>query len=200
MADKKGGIGILRMILNIAGLRIAALSVVVVAFNATAMASCGDSLSAMAAAAASVRSQAPASQLSIQNGSAAASDNAVNTSIVGLWHVRFQVGDQTIQEAFQIWNTGGTEVHNPNVDPRSGSICLGVWKEAAPRTFKLTHRVWSYDVNGNFLGTINLNETLVLGDNGNTNSGTFTLDFYDPSGNFMFEVPGSAIGERISVN
>ena len=200
MAYKKGGIGILRMIHNIAGVRIAALSVVVVAFSATAMASCGDSLSAMAAAAASVRSQSLASQLSIQNGSAAASDNAVNPSIVGLWHIRFLVGDQTIQEAFQIWNTGGTEAHNPNVDPRTGSICLGAWKEAAPRTFKLTHRVWSYDTSGNFLGTINLNETLVLGDKGNTHNGSFTLDFYDPLGNFMFEVPGSVIGERISVN
>ena len=200
MAYKKGGIGILRMIHNIAGVRIAALSVVVVAFSATAMASCGDSLSAMAAAAASVRSQSLASQLSIQNGSAAASDNALNPSIVGLWHIRFLVGDQTIQEAFQIWNTGGTEAHNPNVDPRTGSICLGAWKEAAPRTFKLTHRVWSYDTSGNFLGTINLNETLVLGDKGNTHNGSFTLDFYDPLGNFMFEVPGSVVGERISPN
>jgi len=50
------------------------------------------------------------------------------------------------------------------------------------------------------LGTINLSETPVLGDKGNTHSGSFTLDFYDPSGNFMFEVPGNAIGERISVN
>jgi hypothetical protein len=119
---------------------------------------------------------------------------------VGLWHIRFLVGDQQIQEAFQIWNTGGTEVHNPNVDPRTGNICLGAWKEAAPRTFKLTHRVWSYDTSGTFLGTINLNETLVLGDRGNTHNGSFTLDFYDPLGNFMFEVPGSVIGERISPN
>jgi hypothetical protein len=200
MSDKNGSIGILRTIRSIAGVRVAALSVLVVAFSATAMASCGDSLSAMAAAAASVRNQSQVSQSSLQNGSAAASDNAVNTSIVGLWHIRFQVGDQTIQEAFQIWNTGGTEVHNPNVDPRSGSICLGVWKEKAPRTFRLTHRVWSYDVSGNFLGTINLTETLVLGDRGNTHSGSFTLDFYDPSGNFLFEVPGSVIGERISIN
>ena len=200
MEDKKGSIRMLRMIHNIAGVRVAVLSVLVVAFSATAMASCGDSLSAMAAAAASVRSQSTASQLSVNNGSAAASDNAVNTSIVGLWHVRFQVGDQTIQEAFQIWNTGGTEVHNPNVDPRTGNICLGAWKEAAPQTFKLTHRVWSYDTSGTFLGTINLNETLVLGDKGNTHNGSFTLDFYDPLGNFMFEVPGSVIGERISPN
>ena len=191
---------ILSRIHTIPGVRVAALSVLVVAFSATAMAQCGDSLSAMAAAAASVRSQSQVSQSSVQNGSAAASDNAVNRSIVGLWHIRFQVGDQTIQEAFQIWNTGGTEVHNPNVDPRTGSVCLGAWKEAEHRTFKLTHRVWSYDVNGNFLGTINLNETLVLGHKGNTHSGSFTLDFYDPSGNFLFEVPGNVIGERISVD
>jgi len=200
MSGKNASSGILRTILSIAGVRVAALSVLVVAFSATAMASCGDSLSAMAAAAASVRSQSQVSQSSVQNGSAAASDNAVNTSIVGLWHIRFQVGDQTIQEAFQIWNTGGTEVHNPNVDPRSGSICLGVWKEAAPRTFKLTHLVWSYDVSGNFLGTINLTETLVLGDKGTSHNGSFTLDFYDPSGNFLFEVPGTVVGERISIN
>src|ERR1700704_2940748 len=114
----KNGIGILRTIHNIAAVRVAALSVLVVAFSATAMASCGDSLSAMAAAAASVRNQSQVSQSSVQNGSGAASENAVNRSIVGLWHIRFLVGDQTIQEAFQIWNTGGTEVHNPNVDPR----------------------------------------------------------------------------------
>jgi hypothetical protein len=200
IADKKGSIRILRTIHNSAGVRVAALSVLVVAFGATAMASCGDSLSAMSAAAASVRSQSQVSQSSVQNESATVSDNAVNTSIVGLWHIRFQVGGQTIQEAFQIWNAGGTEVHNPNVDPRSGNICLGVWKEAVPRTFKLTHLVWSYDVSGNFLGTIKLSETLVLGDKGNTHNGSFTLDFYDPSGNFLFEVPGSVIGERISVD
>ena len=200
MAGKKASIGILRTIHNIAAVRIAALSVLVVALGATAKASCGDSLNAMAAAAATVRSQPLGSLSSVQNGSGAASENAVNPSIVGLWHIRFLVGDQTIQEAFQIWNTGGTEAHNPNVDPRTGSICLGAWKEAAPRTFKLTHRVWSYDASGNFLGTINLNETLVLGDRGNTHNGSFTLDFFDPLGNFMFEVPGSVIGERISPN
>jgi len=196
----QNGIGILKTIHNITGVRVAALLVLVVGFSVSAMASCGDSLSAIAAAAASIRSQSQVSQSSVQNGAAAASDNAVSTSIVGLWHIRFQVGGQTIQEAFQLWNAGGTEVHNPNVDPRGGNICLGVWKEEAPRTFKLTHRVWSYDVSGNFLGTIHLTETLVLGDNGNTHSGSFTLDFYDPADNFLFEVPGTVVGERISVN
>ena len=198
-------IEIWRSIHSVTLVRVAALSLLVVAFSMTTMAQCGGSFSAMAAAATSIRSQSKlsqsASQSSVQKDSAtAASDNSVNPSIVGLWHIRFIVGDQTIQEAFQIWNEGGTEVHNPNVDPRSGNVCLGAWKAAAPGTFKLTHRVWNYDVSGNFMGTIDLTETLVLGDRGDTHSGSFTLDFYDPSGNFLFEVPGNVVGERISVN
>ncbi len=200
MASNNGSSRIVRMIDNITFVRLAALSVLLIAFSATATAQCGASLNAMAAAAASARGQSQVSQSSVQNGSVAASDNAVNTSIVGLWHIRFLVGDQQIQEAFQIWNVGGTEVHNPNVDPRTGNICLGAWKEAAPRTFKLAHRVWFYDVNGNFQGTGNLSETLVLGDRGNTHSGTFTLNIYDPAGNLVAEVPGTVVGERISPN
>jgi hypothetical protein len=56
-----------------------------------------------------------------------------------------------------------------------------------------------YDANGNFQGTIHLSEVLVLGDSGNTHSGSFALDFYDPSGNFQFEVTGNGEAERISV-
>ena len=99
----------------------------------------------------------------------------------------------------QLWNFGGTEVHNPNVDPRGGTVCLGVWKRAPQGVFKLTHRVWNYDTNGNFMGTIHLSETLTLGNGGNTHSGSFTLGFFDPSGNFLFDVTGSVAGERVSV-
>jgi hypothetical protein len=175
--------------------RFAACMVLVVGLSASALASCGDSLSAMAAGAASVDSQSgPMEQDSQSSG-----DNAVNSSIVGLWHVRFMVGDQTIQEAYQLWNAGGTEVHNPKVDPRGGSVCLGVWKHAAHGAYKLAHRVWSYDTSGLFMGTIHLSETLTLSHGGNTHSGSFTLDFYDPSGTFQMEVVGNVTGERISV-
>ena len=104
--------------------KFAACMVLAVGLSASALASCGDSLSAMAAGAASVQSQ---SRL-VQQDSESSKDNAEHASIVGLWYVQFMVGDQTIQEAYQIWNAGGTEVHNPNVDPRAGSVCLGVWK------------------------------------------------------------------------
>jgi len=176
--------------------KFAACIVLVVGLSASALASCGDTLSAMAAAAASAQSQFRP----IQPNSKSGEDNDGKSTMVGLWHIQFAVGDQTIQEAYQLWNAGGTEVHNPNVDPRTGNVCLGVWKRAAPRgTYKLAHRVWSYDANGNFMGTIHLSETLTLGNHGNTHSGSFTLDFFDPSGNFLFEVAGNVTGERISV-
>ena len=176
--------------------KIAAGIVLLVGLGATASASCGDSLSALAAGAVAVVSHSRP----MQQHALSSSTNAVNPSIVGLWHVEFSVGDQTIQEAYQLWNVGGTEVHNPNVDPRTGNVCLGVWKgSGAAGTYKLTHRVWSYDASGDFLGTINLSETLTLGQRGNTHSGSFTLDFYDPSGVFQFEVAGNVTAERISV-
>jgi len=120
-------------------------------------------------------------------------------SVVGLWDIQFIVDGQTIQEAFQNWNFGGTEAHNPNGDLRSGNICLGTWLPIPGGGFKLAHRVWNYDTNGNFLGTIRLNETIHLSDHGTTQTGSFKLDFYDPSGNFQNEVAGSVTGQRIQV-
>src|SRR5512138_3600150 len=84
-------IELMRMIPKIAGVRVLVLSMLVVAFSATAMAQCGGSFSTLAAAAASIRSQSkllPSTpQPSVENRSAGEGGNAVNTSIVGLWHI-----------------------------------------------------------------------------------------------------------------
>jgi hypothetical protein len=169
--------------------------VLVVGLSATALASCGDSLSAMAAGASAVVSQSRP----MQQDAPSSGDKAVKSSIVGLWHVGFKVDGQTIQEAYQLWNAGGTEVHNPNVDPRTGNVCLGVWKQETG-TYTLAHRVWNYDSSGDFLGTIHLSETVTLGQGGNTHKGSFKLDFYDPTGHFVNEVTGNVTGRRISVD
>ncbi len=184
--------------LNRNGIIVSFLLVLMAALSATARAQCGGSFGSMAAAAASIQSQSLISQSSAENTSTATNEDE-RSSIVGLWHIRFLVGNQTIQEAFQIWNDGGTEVHNPNVDPRLGNVCLGAWKEEH-YIFRLAHRVWNYNSGGIFMGTINLSETVVVGNNGTTQSGSFRLAFYDPSGHFLFEVPGTVVGERISVD
>jgi len=192
---------ILRRTQGFTPVRIALLLMLLVALSATAMGQCGASFNSMAAAAGSIRNKPQMSQLTAQNRSTGPSDIAVNTSIVGLWHISFLVGGEQIQEAFQTWNTGGTEVHNPNVDPRQGTVCLGTWDEAAPQTFKLNHRVWLYTPDGSFLGVGHLHETLTLSDRGNTQNGSFTLDLYDLSGNKLAELAaGTVKGERISVS
>lgn len=175
-------------------INLAACTVLAIGLSASAVASCGDSLAAMASAKA-ILSPSIGHQLT----AASAPDSSTHSSIVGLWYIQFVVGGQTIQEAFQNWNLGGTEVHNPNVDPRSGNVCLGTWVRAPGGAFKLAHRVWSYDTNGNFLGTIQLSETVHLTQNCNEQTGSFKLDFYDPSGNFVTEVAGNVTGQRITV-
>lgn len=172
--------------------KFASYVVLVAGLSASALASCGDSLNAIAARAAAIHNQPS----SIQPGAQSKGEPDSRASIVGLWDTKFIIGDQTIQEAFQLWNVGGTEIHNPNVDPRSGNVCLGVWKRSQG-TYTLTHRVWNYDSDGNFMGTIHLSETLTVGNQGTTHSGSFTLDFYDPSGNFLNEVTGTVEATRI---
>ena len=173
--------------------KFATFAVLVIGLSASAFASCGDSLSAMAAG-------IPGQSRPMQQGSHSLAPNSGRTSIVGLWSVQFTIDGNVIQDAYQLWNAGGTEVHNPNVDPRGGNVCLGVWKRVpGTHTYRLVHRVWNYDTTGDWLGTINLRETVTVGRDGNIQSGSFTLDFYDTSGNFQMELTGDVTGERISV-
>ncbi len=178
---------------NLNFVKFATYMVLVAALSASAFASCGDSLSAMAAA-------IPGQSRPVQQGLHSSQPNPGGSSMVGLWYIEFTIDGNLIQDAYQLWNAGGTEVHNPQVDPRSGNVCLGVWTHAArTRTYTLAHRVWNYDTTGDFLGTINLSESVTLSRDGNSHSGTFKLDFYDPSGNFLMELDGSVTGTRISV-
>jgi hypothetical protein len=177
-------------------------------YAVSAKAQCGGSFESIMSAIAATKSQ---SKLTKQPDSILipqrqlASDKSINTSIVGLWRIKFIIdtpdGPAVFQEAYQIWNAGGTEVHNPKVDPRTGSVCLGSWVQQAPLTFQLTHRVWLYNELGQFQVIGRLTETLTLGDRGNTHSGTFTLQAVDDDENPLGDpLTGTVVGERISPN
>jgi hypothetical protein len=198
----------LKGIRKLAGLKIAAVIFSIAMTGSSALGQCGMSLNAMFAAASLVKDRpmfktqtdVKASKSDTPESTGFAAENVVNPSIVGMWHIRFVIGDTTIQEAYQIWNQGGTEVHNPNVDPRTNNICLGTWIQAPTQIFKLNHRVWFYDTNGNFQGVGFLTESLTLSNGGQTQSGTFNLEIHDPNGNVVASVPGNVVGERITVN
>jgi|GEM_PF-1643096 len=191
---------------KLAGLGIIAVLLSMSAASATAQ--CGGSFESIMSAIAATKGQ---SNLTKQSDSVLSpqkdliSDKLVNTSIVGFWRIKFIIdtpdGPAVFQEAFQVWNAGGTEVHNPKVDPRTGSVCLGAWVQQAPLTFKLTHRVWLYNELGQFQVIGRLTETLTLGDRGNTHSGTFTLQAVDDDENPLGDpLVGTVVGERISPN
>ncbi|HEY4931967.1 MAG TPA: hypothetical protein VII23_10375 [Terriglobales bacterium] len=180
-----------------------ACMVLVIGLSGSALASCGDSLTAMATAASvhTPSKTAPQALSAVELASETPSPDGsgVQSSIVGMWHILFESNGQTVQEAYQVWNTGGTEVHNPNVDPRTGNVCLGTWVPVGPQTYKLVHRVWWYDASGDFLGTIHLTEVVSLTNRGSSHGGSFALDFYDQNNNFQFEVAGNVVAERITV-
>jgi hypothetical protein len=122
-------------------------------------------------------------------------------SIVGLWHVRFLSGGLLYDEGFDQWHSDGSEILNDNgVPPAQGNVCLGVWKEVGPRTFKLKHPAWNWDANGNLIGTLIIHETVTLDADGDSYQGTFTFDFYDLKGNLTSEVKGDLNAKRITVD
>jgi len=171
--------------------RLSVCAVMIMGLRLSAAASCGDTMAAIASAKPIVTPlMAPPlvtpSQL-----------DSKNATIVGLWYVQLVVGGQAIQEAFQNWNAGGTEVHNPNLDPRSGTVCLGAWTRTSDGAYKLIHRGWNYDTTGDYLGTFHLTEIVHVKQNGTVQTGLFKVDFYDPSGNFLSEIDGNIVGQRI---
>jgi hypothetical protein len=182
----------------------AALALLIAASSSTANAQCFGSFEKLTAAAAlareNTRSTLPGFDAKLAASKSvpdSASDNAVRPSIVGFWHVHYLFPDMD-QEAFQTFETGGTEIHNPNT-PTDG-VCLGAWTDGPGNVVKLTHRVWLYD-NGNFVGVGHLNATIRLRNRGYSQSGTFTLQIFDLNGNAITPpIPGTLSGERIVPN
>jgi hypothetical protein len=130
-------------------------------------------------------------------------DEDDKAAIVGLWHVRFFSGGQLFDEGFDQWQSDGTEILNDTAPPQpangAGTICLGVFKKTAPRTYKLRHPFWSFDANGNLAGSGVFLEQITVDKSGNNYSGSFSFFTYDLNGNVTSEVKGEIKAERITV-
>jgi hypothetical protein len=125
-------------------------------------------------------------------------------SIVGLWHVCFltDAGATVFDEGFDMWNEGGTETLNdilpPPLPPNSaGAICLGVFKQTGPRTFKQRHPYWTADGSGALVGTGVILEEVRVSEDGKSYSGTFENISYDLIGGVTGDVTGVLKAERI---
>jgi hypothetical protein len=143
-----------------------------------------------------------------------ASDN--DDPIVGMWQVKFTAEGNTgsmappdgtpIDNAFVQWHSDGTEIMNSGRPAQDGNFCLGVWKRTGKTSYKLNHFALGNDTEnapsgiGNPLGPTQIRENIVLSRDGNSYSGSFTLDAYNTSGANVAHIVGKVSATRITVN
>lgn len=120
--------------------------------------------------------------------------------IVGMWSVSFLAGGTQIDFGYQVWHDDGTEFMNSGGRmPVTQNFCLGVWQQTGAFSFRLNHFAISYDTSGNLNGRVNIREDVVV--TGNTYSGPFTIDVYDPkTDKIVNHVGGRIVGQRIGIN
>ena len=135
----------------------------------------------------------PAAMLARNNPSAYATN-----SIVGLWHDVHTASNGTLfLEGYDTWNRDGTENELGNLPPASGSLCVGTWTHHGKAVDLTAHVAWLYDLNNNFVGTLDIVETNKVSADGNSYTGTFDAKFFDPNGTQFNEVSGTTAAERI---
>jgi hypothetical protein len=133
-------------------------------------------------------------------------DRDRDAPIVGMWKVQFVsegttgVPDGTvIDSAYAQWHSDGTEIMNSGRPPITSNFCLGVWKRTGGATYKLNHFALSWDPTGTvFVGPANIREDVTLDDQGNSFSGTFTIDQFDTNGNTLAHIVGKITAQRVT--
>jgi hypothetical protein len=88
------------------------------------------------------------------------------------------------------------------VPPALGNVCVGIWKQIAPRTVKLRHTTWNWDADGHLTGTFVLLMTVKLDRQGNALAGSYVADSDDLAGHRIAErhVEGVVKGTRTTVD
>jgi hypothetical protein len=135
-------------------------------------------------------------------------------SIVGMWHVVFTAQTMNgapfsgvIDNAVAQWHSDGTEIMNSARPAQDGNFCLGVWKRTGSRTYLLNHIPWQGnvfdpmappDTIGAPQDGVQIIEKIILSPDGNSYSGTFTLNAYDSSGHVYTSFSGVISAKRIT--
>jgi hypothetical protein len=125
-------------------------------------------------------------------------DRRAQATIVGLWHAIHTASDGTLfLEGYETWNSDGTENEIANLPPATGPICVGVFTTHGKKIDLTTHVTWLYDLNNDFVGTLNTTQENKVARDGNSYTGTFDAKFYDTSGTLFNEVTGTTVADRL---
>ena len=144
--------------------------------------------------------------------------------IVGMWNVTFvsdgvppnpvPAGVMTDFGTVQ-WHDDGTEfMISGGRPPSTGDVCMGVWKQTGPSTFKLKHIALAWvstdtppSMGGpgpspaQFLGPALIHEVVTLNKSRDTYVGSFTIDQYNADASMVLvHISGTVTGTRVTVN
>ena len=126
-----------------------------------------------------------------------------NPAIVGMWEVTLYSGGAVYDHAFQQVHADGLEMQNSGiVPPLFDNVCWGLWQQIDAKTFKLKHFGWTFDADGNNVGTFLLTATITVGSGGNSYSGTYVADIVLPSGQIdpSQHVTGPILATRLTLD
>lgn len=137
-----------------------------------------------------------------------ASQTGGGAGIVGFWKVKFVAegnaggpSDGTvIDNGFAQWHSDGTEIMNSSKPPVTSSFCLGVWQKTGPSSFQLNHFALGFDSSSNFIGPVQIQESVTVNRKADQYAGTFTIDQFDPMGNPLGHVAGNITATRVTVD
>ena len=133
-------------------------------------------------------------------------DDAV---VVGLWKFKFVSKGSTgipdgaeIDAGYVTWHADGTELMNSGRAPKTGSFCMGAWRQTGWHTFKLNHYALSWDEMGaSLIGPTNIREQITVDRSGKSYSGTFTLTQYSvDETTVLAQVKGIVTATRINAD
>lgn len=119
----------------------------------------------------------------------------------GLWKFQFVNADGSTGDiGFDAFAAGGVEVINSFHAPEIGNVCLGVWKQVGPYHVKINHYAPLFGPDlVTFVGTLNIQEDLILAHDWKSYQGSTVFTGYDPEGNLSFQATGSVQGTRYTL-
>ena len=118
-------------------------------------------------------------------------------AIQGLWQVTFSSGGQTVDLAFEVFHSDGTEMLNDITPPAEGNVCLGLWVQTSPNGYSITHPSWVFDPSGNLTDTALFKATINLVSL-NKFTGSYSLAYTDLEGHPGPVYTGTMTATRIT--
>ena len=136
-----------------------------------------------------------------------ASHTGGGAGVVGFWKVKFVAEGNAgipdgalIDNGFAQWHSDGTEIMNSSKAPVTSSFCLGVFQKSGPSSYQLNHFALGFDASSNFIGPVQIQESVTVNRKADQYAGTFTIDQFDPMGNPLAHVAGNVAATRITVD